>query len=478
MTVYLVGAGPGDPGLLTVRGRELLERCQAVVFDALADERVVALAGSADRYEAGKRAGAHAMTQAAINELLVELAGRHDCVVRLKGGDPLVFGRGGEEGLALRAAGVPFEVVPGVSSALAVPAYAGIPVTHRGAAAQFTVVTGHEDASRQDSVIDWAQLAAAPGTLVFLMGVRTLAENARRLIEHGRDPQTPAAVISNGTRPSQRTVTATLDTIAEAAAGLPAPAITVVGEVAALHRELAWFETRPLFGRRIAVTRARAQASGLARRLEELGAAVVQAPAIRIAELPFDRPDLGSFEIVCLTSANGVERLLADDVRSLAGVRLAAVGRATADALRRRGLEPDVIPAAATQEGLLEALGDVAGSRVLLATAEGARDVLERGLREGGADVTVLHLYRTESEPVDVEAVLGCDLVTFASSSTVVSVLMALPAPMRTEVSAVSIGPVTTAALRECGVEPRVEASPHDVDGLVEAVLRAAGAEE
>jgi uroporphyrinogen III methyltransferase / synthase len=478
VTVYLVGAGPGDPGLLTLRGRDLLKRCQAVVYDALADARVVDMATLADRYDAGKRAGSHAMSQAEINELLIELAGRHECVVRLKGGDPFVFGRGGEEGLALHAAGVPFEIVPGISSALAVPAYAGIPVTQRGAAAQFTVVTGHEDASRQDSVLDWAQLAAAPGTLVFLMGVRSLAENARRLIEHGRDPATPAAVIANGTRPSQRTVTAPLDSIAAAAAGLPAPAITVVGEVAALHRELAWFETRPLFGRRIAVTRARPQASGLASKLEELGAAVVEAPAIRIADLPFTPPDLSAFQIVCLTSANGVERLLPGDVRALAGVRVGAVGRATAAALRGRGIEADVVPAAATQEGLLEALGEVAGARVLLATAEAARDVLERGLRERGAEVTVLHLYRTESEPVDVEAVLGCDLVTFASSSTVVSVLMSLPPAVRSGVRAVSIGPVTTAALRECGVEPIIEASPHDVDGLVEAVLRAAGNEE
>jgi uroporphyrinogen III methyltransferase/synthase len=478
VTVYLVGAGPGDPGLLTLRGRQLLERCQAVVFDALADERVVAMADSADRYDAGKRAGAHAMTQTEINELLVELADRHECVVRLKGGDPFVFGRGGEEGLALHAAGVPFEVVPGISSALAVPAYAGIPVTQRGVAAQLTVVTGREDASREDSALDWAQLAATPGTLVFLMGVRSLAENARRLIDHGRNPQTPAAVISNGTRPSQRTVTGPLDSIAEAAAGLPAPAITLVGGVAALHGELSWFETRPLFGRRIAVTRARPQASGLARRLEELGAAVVEAPAIRIADLAFEPPDLGAFQIVCLTSANGVERLLAGDVRALAGVRVAAIGRATADALRGRGIEPDVLPAAATQEGLLEALGEVAGARVLLATAEGARDILEQGLRERGGEVTVLHLYRTESEPVDAEAVLGCDLVTFASSSTVVSVLLALPPAVRHEVRAVSIGPVTTAALRECGVEPRIEASPHDVDGLVAAVLHVAGGEE
>ena len=272
MTVYLVGAGPGDPGLLTLRGRELLKLCDALVYDRLADPRIVAMANpDAERHYAGKQAGQHAMSQDQINALLVELGRRHQTVVRLKGGDPFIFGRGGEEALALAAAGVGFEVVPGISSAYAVPAYAGIPVTQRGMAAQVTVVTGHEDPTKPESDVDWSALARTPGTLVLLMGVSSLARNAERLIEAGMAPGTPAAVISNGTRPEQRTVTGTLEGIAAAAADLPSPAVTLVGEVATLHDRLAWFEQRPLFGRTIAVTRARAQASSLAARLAGLG---------------------------------------------------------------------------------------------------------------------------------------------------------------------------------------------------------------
>jgi uroporphyrinogen III methyltransferase/synthase len=472
VTVYLVGAGPGDPGLVTLRGRALLERCDAVVYDALADRRVLDMARpEAERINAGKRAGAHAMAQGQINELLVELAGRYECVVRLKGGDPFVFGRGGEEALALAEAGVAFEVVPGVSSAYAVPAYAGIPVTQRGMAAQVTFVTGHEDAERADSAIDWVSLASAPGTLVFLMGLGTLARNAARLIEHGMDAATPAAVVSHGTRPGQTSVVAQLGEIAEAAADMPAPAIVLVGEVASLHHRLTWFEKRPLHGRRIAVTRARAQASGLAARLEELGAWVVQAPAIRIEPLEHEPVDLGAFGLICLTSANGVEHLISGDVRRLAGVRIAAVGTATAGALRERGIEPDVVPSQATQEGLLAALGDVRGTRALVATAEGARDVLAAGLREAGAEVTVLHTYRTVAEPVDDAALLASDLVTFTSSSTVANVLAGVSAADRARLRAVSIGPVTSSALRAAGIEPLGEADPHDVDGLVARVL-------
>jgi uroporphyrinogen III methyltransferase / synthase len=475
VTVYLVGAGPGDPGLLTVRGRDLLECCDAVVYDALADPRLLDLVpAAAERIDAGKRAGSHRMLQDEINALLVELAGRAGCVVRLKGGDPFVFGRGGEEALALAQAGVAFEVVPGVSSAHAVPAYAGIPITHRGMAAQATLVTGHEDAAREGSAIDWEWLARSPGTLVFLMGVRSLGANAERLIEHGMDPSTPAAVISDGTRPGQRSVTAPLADIARSAAGLPAPAIVLVGEVATLRDRLAWWERLPLHGLRIAVTRARAQASGLAARLEQLGAEVVQAPAIRIEPLDTGDVDPADFDLVCLTSANGVERLISGDVRRLAGVRIAAVGSATAAALRARGIEPDVIPAAATQEGLLEALDGVGGRSALVATAEGAREVLADGLRAAGARVTAVRLYRSVPEPVDVPAVLACDLVTFTSSSTVTNVLSALDAAGRARLRAVSIGPVTTASLREAGVEPVAEAEPHDVDGLVACVLRIA----
>jgi len=476
VTVYLVGAGPGDPGLLTVRGRELVERCDAIVYDRLADPRIVALAPeSAERIYAGKRPGEHAMTQERLNEALVELGARLATVVRLKGGDPFVFGRGGEEALALEAAGIPFEVVPGVSSAYAVPAYAGIPVTQRGMAAQVTFVTGHEDPAKPESSIDWSSLAATPGTLVFLMGVGALEENARRLIAHGMAADTPAAVISHGTRPDQRTVTAPLARIAEAAAGLSAPAITVVGEVARMREHLAWFEHRPLHGCRVVVTRARAQASGLRARLEELGAAVIEAPAIRIEPLPFDPPEIGRYDVLVLTSANGVERVLPADVRELAGVTVAAIGTATADALAARGIVADVVPARAVGEALLAELGDVAGKRILLAAAEGARDLLPDGLAAGGADVTVLRTYRTVPEPVDADAVLAADLVTFTSSSTVANLVAAMGGHDLSGLRAVSIGPVTSASLREAGIEPVAEADPHDVTGLVRAVHEAAG---
>ena len=476
MTVHLVGAGPGDPGLITVRGRELLERCDAVVYDRLASPRLVALApASAERVDAGKRAGEHTMTQDRINELLVELGGRLGCVVRLKGGDPFVFGRGGEEALALRAAGIDVEVVPGVSSAHAVPAYAGIPVTHRGDAAQVTFVTGHEDPTKPGSDLDWGWLARSPGTLVFLMGTGSLARNAARLIEHGMPAGTPAAVISRGSLPAQRTVAAPLERIAEAAAGLPAPAITVVGAVAALHERLSWYELRPLHGRRVVVTRARAQSSDLAEKLERLGAEVTLAPAIRIEPLPFERPDLAGFDVVCLTSTNAVDLLLSGDVRELAGVTVAAIGRATVAALAGRGIAADVVAAPATSEGLLDAVGDVAGRRVLVAAAEGAREVLPTGLSARGAHVTLLAVYRTVPEPVDAAAVAAADLVTFASSSTVASLLRAVPADRVEGLSAVSIGPATSATLRAAGIEPVAEADPHDVAGLVAAVLAVAG---
>jgi uroporphyrinogen III methyltransferase/synthase len=392
--------------------------------------------------------------------------------VRLKGGDPFIFGRGGEEALALVDAGIAFEVVPGISSAYAVPAYAGIPVTQRGTAAQVTFVTGHEDPAKPGSDLDWASLAATPGTIVFLMGVGAMARNAERLIEHGMPADTPAAVISNGTRPGQRTVVASLAGLAVAAADVRPPAIMLVGGVAALHARLGWFERRPLHGRRVLVTRARSQASGLAAHLEALGAEVVQAPAIRVEPLPFPPPDLAAYDTLVVTSANGVELLLPGDVRSLHGVRVAAIGPATAQALRGRGIVPDVVPAEAVSEALLAALGDVGGRRVLVATAQGARDVLPDGLRERGAQVDVLHLYRTVPEPVEAEAVRSADLVTFTSSSTVESLAAALGDAALDGLCAASIGPVTSAALRAHGVEPAAEADPHTVDGLVAAVAR------
>jgi len=390
----------------------------------------------------------------------------------LKGGDPFVFGRGGEEAQALRAAGCDYEVVPGITAGVAAPGYAGIPVTQRGMASAVAFVTGHEDPAKPETAIDWAALAAFPGTLVFYMGVRQLPRIAEQLVAHGRDPSEPAAIVERGTLPEQRVLLTTVAALGTQDAH--APAVTVVGPVAALHDELAWLGRGPLADVSVAVTRARAQASGLAARLGELGADVLEAPAITLEELPFQAPDLGAYEIVCLTSANGVERLLAGDVRALAGVTVAAVGSATAAALRRRGIEPDVLPQQAVQESLLEALGDVAGRRVLIATAEGARDVLAAGLRERGAEVDELALYRTVREPVDAGLVRSADLVTFTSSSTVTNVLDAMDGHDLSGLRAVSIGPVTSGTLRERGVEPVAEADPHDVDGLVAAVLAVA----
>jgi uroporphyrinogen III methyltransferase/synthase len=402
-------------------------------------------------------------------------------VVRLKGGDPFVFGRGGEEAEALREAGVEYEVVPGVTAGVAAPAYAGIPVTHRDLASAVAFVTGHEDPSKPDAALDWPALAAFPGTLVFYMGVRQLGEIAARLREGGRPADEPAAVIERGTLPGERTVLSTLGGIADAAeaAGIGPPAVTVVGPVAALRERLAWLERRPLHGRTVAVTRARAQASELADRLRALGAAVVEAPAIRIVPLPGDPPDLAPYDLVCLTSPNGVHLLFdrVRDARALAGATVAAIGPGTARALREHGIEADVVPERSVAEALVEALRDVPVRRALVARAREARDVLPDALRERGAEVDVLELYETLAEPLDGDALAAArtaDYVTFTSSSTVRFFLAAAGAAPEGRV--VSIGPITSATLREHGIEPHVEATRHDVDGVVAAILEDAAA--
>ncbi|HEX6040737.1 uroporphyrinogen-III C-methyltransferase, partial [Longimicrobium sp.] len=315
-TVYLVGAGPGDPGLLTLRAAELMERADVLVYDALVSPAIMERAPRAERVYVGKRGGEHHRTQDQINAILVDLARRHRTVVRLKGGDPFVFGRGGEEALVLMRAGIPFEVVPGVTAGIAAPAYAGIPVTQRGMAASVAFVTGHEDPTKPDTDVDWAHLARGVGTVVFYMGVGKMAENFRRLVEHGRGADTPAAAIEWGTYPRQRTVTGTLETLPAIAkeAGIGAPSLIVVGEVVALREELGWWDRRPLSGKRIVVTRARAQASDFAAELEALGAEVVQFPTIRIVPPADEAPLLeaaaqaGSYDWIVFTSVNGVER--------------------------------------------------------------------------------------------------------------------------------------------------------------------------
>jgi uroporphyrinogen III methyltransferase/synthase len=482
-TVFLVGAGPGDPGLLTRRGEELLRRADVVVYDRLASAALLALArAGAELVDVGKAPGRVAMSQEEINELLVARAEAGRTVVRLKGGDPFVFGRGGEEAEACIAANVPFEVVPGVTSAIAAAAYAGIPVTHRRVSTSVTIVTGHEDPSKGTNDTDWDALARAGGTIVVLMGAGRIDEIAKLLIAAGRDPETPVAAVSWVTRPEQRTIRATLATIG--AAGVEAPSAIVVGDVAAL--DLAWFERRPLFGRRVVVTRAREQASELRTRLEALGAEVVELPSIAIDAVDFTVPDLTAYSWVVFTSANGVDaffdRGLAVaglDARALAPARIAAIGTGTADALARRGVVADLVPERFVAESLLDAFPaptDVS-ERVLLARAESARDVLPDGLEHKGYRVDVLAVYRTVAASPDLDDLArvragDVDVITFTSSSTVTNFCdlvgdLPEPAPL-----VASIGPVTSEAARRRGLHVTVEADPHTIDGLLAAVVR------
>ena len=493
--VYLVGAGPGDPGLMTRRALELVASADAVLYDRLIPPGAFDEArADADLRYVGKRPGAPSLAQEEINALLVELARAGRRVVRLKGGDPFVFGRGGEEAQALRAAGVAFEVVPGVTAGIAAPAYGGVPVTHRDDASAVALVTAHEDPTKPETALDWEALAAFPGTLVLYMGVGRLAETAARLVAAGRLPEEPVAVIERGTLPGQRTVAGALGDIAErvADARLQPPAITVVGPVARLRDELAWLEPRQLFGRTVAVTRARAQASALSARLRELGADVVEAPAIRVVPRPPGDGDLSaavsdidSFALVCLTSPNGAELLLdalvaaGRDARALAGTTVAAIGPGTARALAARGIRADVVPERSVAEALVEALAGVAveGRRALVARAAEARDVLPDALRERGAQVDVVALYDTVPEPLSPAALDGlarADYVTFTASSTVDSLLDALEAagtPFPAGARVVTIGPLTSATARARGLDVAVEAERHDIDGLVDALL-------
>ncbi|HYJ22547.1 MAG TPA: uroporphyrinogen-III C-methyltransferase [Solirubrobacterales bacterium] len=489
--VYLVGAGPGDPGLMTARSLDLIAGADAVFYDRLIPPG--ALDGAREDAElvyVGKQPGVPSVPQDEIGARLIEAAQVGKSVVRLKGGDPFVFGRGGEEGEALRAAGVEFEVVPGVTAGVAATAYAGIPVTHRDDASAVAFVTGHEDPEKAESALDWDALAGFPGTLVFYMGVKRLSENAAALIAGGRDADEPAAAIERGTWPGQRTVSATLGTIAAAVAreDIKAPALILVGAVAARREELAWLERRPLHGRRIVVTRARAQASGLGATLRDLGAEVVELPAIRIeprletAEVREAAAAIGVYELVCLTSPNGVHLLFEAiaaaglDARALAGATVAAIGPGTARALAEHGVLADVLPERFVAEALVEALADVdvAGARVLVARAAEARDVLPDALRERGAEVDVVALYETVREQPDAEAIeaaQAADYVTFTSSSTVTNLTEALGDRFPTGARTVSIGPVTSGTVRAAGLSVDVEADRHDIDGLLAALL-------
>ena len=480
MTVFLVGAGPGHPGLITVRGAAVMATAEVVVHDRLADRRLLSLApDSARRIDVGKAPGGP-VQQEEINELLVREGKAGQRVVRLKGGDPFVFGRGGEEAEALIAAGVEFEIVPGITSAVAVPAYAGVPVTHRGRATSFTVVTGH---SRHavDTDTNWEALAAAGGTIVVLMGVAHRAEIAERLMAGGLDPATPVAAVHWGTRPEQVTARTRLDQLG--ATPLDPPVTIVIGAVAGL--DLAWYETRPLFGRRIVVTRARTQASGLARRLQDLGARVVEVPTIRIdgpadggAGLRRAASNLGGYRWIAFTSANAVTALLdlIPDVRVLAGVGLAVVGPATAAALAERGLVADLVapPGRQQAEGLLD--GFPAGpGRVLFPRAAEGRETLVDGLAARGWEVDLVEAYRTVPAEVsedDRAEVASADAICFSASSTVTGFLASCGVELVPPV-VVCIGPVTADTARKAGLPVSAMAGEASVDGLVDAVVEA-----
>jgi uroporphyrinogen III methyltransferase/synthase len=492
--VYLVGAGPGDPKLATVRALELIERADVILYDRLVAPRLLDHArDEAQLTYVGKQPGRPSMPQEDINSLLVEHGRAGRIVVRLKGGDPFVFGRGGEEALALADADVRFEVVPGVTAGVAAPAHAGIPVTHREEASAVAFVTAHEDPLKEASALDWAALARFPGTLVFYMGVKALPALAAALVENGRPATEPAAVVERGTMPGQRTVTGTLGEIAADAqeAGIGPPAVTIVGPVAALRDRLAWLEQAPLFGRRVVVTRARAQASGLAGRLEELGAEVVQVPAIRVEprsdgiRQAVDELASGRCDVLCLTSPNGANLLIEEldrqelDARVLSGTRIAAIGPGTAAVLRHWGIRADVVPPRSIAESLAAELvaQGVQDQRVLIPRAAEARDVLPRELERAGADVLDVALYETVAESLDerqLNELASADYVTFTSSSTVRFLIEAIGGAGRLPEQAriVSIGPVTSQAALDLGLAVDVEADRHDIDGLVDALLR------
>lgn len=508
--VILVGAGPGDPGLLTLRGAEALREADVVVHDALVSGEVLALARpAAERVNVGKRGHeTPVLAQTEISALLVRLAREGRTVVRLKGGDPFVFGRGGEEASACAAAGVDFEVVPGVSAALAAAAYAGIPVTDRRHAASFATVTGHREPAASATQVRWRELALGADTLVILMGLRTLEAVVAELVAHGRAPETPAAVISEATTPRQRVVVATLADLASRvrAAGLPAPATIVVGDVVRLRDELAWFERRPLFGRRVLVTRAEEQAEELVLALRRAGAEPLAVPMLQVVAAADLRPldaaleKLDRYDGLLFTSANAV-RALADRA-ALRGVELAApsgeasravycVGPATAAAASAAGLAPTELGAGRFDaEGLLEAIlarVPVRGRRFLLPRSEAARDLLPAGLRAAGAEVDAVGVYRPEPAAVDAarlreELVSGrIDALTFTSPSTVRHFVGHLDGPARAaagRTAVVAIGPVTAAALREAGLPPCAVAERAGAAALVEALVAALGAQE
>lgn len=501
-TVYLVGAGPGDAGLLTLRGAELLGRADVVVYDALVNPDLLRLAPkSAEIIYGGKRSKDHAIPQDELNELLVKKAREGKRVVRLKGGDPYIFGRGGEEAEELAFAGVAFEVVPGISSIVAGPNYAGIPLTHRDHCSSFTVITGHEDPSKDETALDYAQLAKLPGTKVVLMGVERIRQIAEALIAHGMSKSTPVGMVRWGTTGRQDSLDATLGTIADVVAErkFTAPAVTIIGDVVKLRRKLNWFEHRPLFGQRVVVTRTREQASQLSRELAELGADVLEIPTIKIVP-PDDRQPvvealqgLGEYDWIVFTSPNGVAAFFDyffkafDDVRALGNIRLAAVGPATAAKLKDLHLRVDVMPEEYLTKKVAKALNkfeSVENLRFLLARAQVANLELTKEIEDLGGIVDDVAFYKTVPETEDQSGAAarfteeGADWILFTSSSTVENCHARFDLPKLVarfpQLKLASIGPETTKTIEAVGLKPAFEAQKHTIDGLVQAMRAAA----
>jgi uroporphyrinogen III methyltransferase/synthase len=497
--VFLVGAGPGDPGLITLRGAELLGRADVVLYDHLISEQLTQRApADAELIYVGKRAGKHLFSQDQINRKLIEAAGEHDCVVRLKGGDPYVFGRGGEEGIALKQAGVPFEVVPGVTAAIGACAYAGIPVTHRGYSADVAFITGHEEVSRiDDSQIDWPALARWRGTIVFYMGVYKLAEICERLIGCGMDKAIPAAIIHWGTTGNQATLTTTLSGLPEAAKDKHLrPALIVIGRVVELREQLNWFETQPLFGQAIVVTRTSLQSGNFADELTRLGATVYSCPTIRIEPPDDPRPlqqaieNLGDYDWTIFTSVNAVDQFFLHlgssgrDARQFYRCRVCAVGSATAGALENHGIKADLVPPKYDAESLAVALAgeeDLQAKSLLLPRADIARPSLPGILESNGAKVDAVIAYKTvpdESRQAEILKIISdrkVDWITFTSSSTAANFLTLVPAATIREknIKIASIGPQTSRTLIDAGLPPTVQADPHTTIGVIDVICGA-----
>lgn len=496
MKVYLVGSGPGDPGLITVKGLDCIRRADVIIYDHLVSEEFLKEAREgAEIIYVGKEGSRHTLEQDEINRLLAEKAQTGRVVVRLKGGDPFVFGRGGEEALYLAERGIPFEVVPGITAAIAAPAYAGIPVTHRGYTSTLGLLTGHEDPTKGGSAIPWDKISTAMGTLAVYMGIKNLPYIVGELLKHGRPKDTPVAVIRWGTTAQQKTIVGTLGDILEKTKGLEPPAVTVVGEVVKLREYLNWFETRPLYGKTVVVTRARDQASDFARELEELGARVIEFPTIKIVEpedfTPLDRElrRLGTFHWVIFTSVNGVDcffnRLfqLGSDARALKGVKICAIGPATAQAVRRYYLRVDCQPSKYVAEEVLEELKrreELKDKRILMPRADIARSFLPEELKKLGAEAVEVTAYRTllvHPEELDLLEKLRAgeiDVVTFTSSSTVRNFVEIIGkenlAQLDGKVRFVSIGPITTRTAEELGMKVYLEAKEYTIPGLVKAI--------